>query len=182
MDSVKSPNIKWAERKDKLFVTIELNDVKDPKIELTDDNRLVFTGAADNKTYKLDLELFGECSKEESKWTLNTRNIFLKIQKKTSGPYWSYLNKDKKKYNFIHVDWNLYIEEDEEDEQQGGMDGGFPGMMGGNNFMDMMGGGMGGMGDMGMDMDPNDLDEDDLPNEGEKDNKDLDDLDKPSEV
>ena len=42
MSTTLTPNIKWAERKDKLFVTIELSDVKDPVINLTDDNRLTF--------------------------------------------------------------------------------------------------------------------------------------------
>ena len=57
----------------------------------------------EGKTYSIDLELFGEVVKSESKWTLDTRNIFLDIKKKTKGPYWNYLNKDKKKHNFIHL-------------------------------------------------------------------------------
>ena len=49
MNTSDHPNLKWAERKDKVFVTIELNDVKDPKIELTDDNRLKFSGSSNGK-------------------------------------------------------------------------------------------------------------------------------------
>jgi cytosolic prostaglandin-E synthase len=167
MNTTHSPNIKWAERKDKLYVTIELNDVKNPTINLTEDNRIVFSGSSQDKEYALDLELFGEINRADSKWTLDTRNIFLNIKKAKKGTYWNYINKDKKKYNYIHVDWNLYIEEDDEDvapEQ-----GGFPGMGGmGNNFMDMQN--MGGMGDMmgGEDM----MDEDDVKEDG------LGDLDK----
>ena len=69
------------------------------------------------------------------------------IKKKSKGAYWNFLTKDKKKHNFIHIDWNMYVDEDEEDEgNKGGDFGGFPGMGGGNNFMDMMGQqGMGGM-------------------------------------
>ena len=74
------------------------------------------SGNANNISYAFDLELFSDVIKEESKWTLNTRNIFLKIKKKTSGPFWNYLTKDKKKHNFIGVDWMLYCEEDEEEE------------------------------------------------------------------
>ena len=60
----------------------------------------------------------------------------MNIKKKTKGPYWNYLNKDKKKHHYIHVDWNLYIDEDEEDQKPNDM--GFPGMGGmGGNFMDM---------------------------------------------
>ena len=131
-----NPNIKWAERKDKLFVTIDLDEVKNPFIDITEDNHLIFKGSSNGKEYSLDLELMGEVNKEESKWTVDTRNIFLKIQKKTKGSYWNYINKDKKKYNFIHVDWYLYVDEDEEDEKP---EFNFPGMDGGNNFMDMGG-------------------------------------------
>jgi prostaglandin-E synthase len=150
-----TPNIKWAERKDKLFVTIDLDDVKEPKIDISDNNHLLFSGVSNGKEYKLDLELYGEVDKAQSKWTIDTRNIFLKIIKKTKGPYWNYINKDKKKYNYIHIDWNQYVDEDEEDEKP---EFNFPGMDGGN-FMDMGG---------------------DVPDEDDEDpNKEkLDDLDK----
>lgn len=165
------PTIKWAERKDKLYVTIELTDVKDPKIDITDDNVLKFNGTSDGKAYSLELPLFGEVNKEESKWTLDTRNIFLNIHKKTKGAHWNFINKDKKKYNHIKVDWQLYIDEDEEDEQANANMGGFPGMMGGNNFMNM--------GDM---MQHEDVDEDDIKDEEDNKEDKLDDLDKPNEA
>jgi|JI9StandDraft_1071089.scaffolds.fasta_scaffold67399_3 hypothetical protein len=183
MEGELRPNIKWAERKDRLFVTIELNEVKDPKIELTEDNRLKFSGASEGKNYSLDLELYKDVNVAESKWNLNARNIFLNIKKKEKGPYWNYINKDKVKHKYIHPDWNMYIDEDEEDEKKdmgmGGM-GGFPGFGGGNNFMnfgDM--GGMGGMSGMdGMGMGGDEMDEDDVNEKKEG----LDDLDKQEEL
>jgi cytosolic prostaglandin-E synthase len=158
-----TPNIKWAERKDKLFVTIQLDEVKDTKIDILDENVLYFSGVSAGKSYELKLELFDAVDKSESKWTLDTRNIFLNIKKKTKGPYWNYINKDKKKYTYIHFDWALFIEEDEEDQ---GKDDNFGGM---GNFMNM--GDMGGMGD-------------DLPDEDDvepKKDEDLGDLDKDEE-
>ncbi len=47
--------VKWAQRKDSLYVTITLADVKDHKVELTD-RKLVFEGKSGDKLYKLDLE------------------------------------------------------------------------------------------------------------------------------
>lgn len=47
--------VKWAQRKDSLYVTIALADVKDYKVDLTD-RKLVFQGTSDGKLYKLDLE------------------------------------------------------------------------------------------------------------------------------
>jgi len=40
--SSKLPNIKWAERKDRLYITVQLEDAKDPKIEIVD-NQLRFS-------------------------------------------------------------------------------------------------------------------------------------------
>ena len=63
-----------------------------------------------------EIEFNDEVVKEESKYTLDSRNIFLKIKKKTSGPYWPRLTKDNVKYQWIQVDWAYYTEEDEEGE------------------------------------------------------------------
>ena len=60
--------------------------------------------------------MYDEISKDESKYTLESRNIFLNIKKKTPGPYWPRLLKDEKKHPWIEVDWMYYAEEDEEDE------------------------------------------------------------------
>ena len=39
--NTKIPNLKWAERKDLLFITIDVNEMKNPKIDLIE-NRLIF--------------------------------------------------------------------------------------------------------------------------------------------
>ena len=48
--------VKWAQRKDSLYVTIGLADVSDADVKLTQ-NKLVFTGKSGGKNYTLDLEL-----------------------------------------------------------------------------------------------------------------------------
>ena len=156
-----NPQLKWAERKDKVYITFDLIEVQDPQIDIVDGKLLKFSGSDKNHTYNLELELFEEISKEDSKYVFATRNIFLNLKKKETGPWWNRLTKATGKQNFINVDWNLYCDEDEEDEAkaapQGGQEMNFPGM------------GMEGMED---EMD----DEDDLPQENQTDN--LDDLDK----
>lgn len=47
--------VKWAQRKDSLYLTIPLADVKDHKIELGS-NKLTFTGISAGQSYTLDLE------------------------------------------------------------------------------------------------------------------------------
>ena len=110
------PILKWAQRKDKLFITICVVHSKKPIVDLTDGKRIKYQGTDGSVNYSFDIELYDEIVKDESKYTLDSRNIFLNLKKKTSGPYWPRLLKDEKKYHWIEVDWMYYAEEDEEDE------------------------------------------------------------------
>ena len=150
----KFPVIKWAQRKDRLFITIMVVHSKKPIVDLTDGKRIKYQGTDGTTNYAFDLELHDEIVKEESKYTLESRNIFLNLKKKTSGPYWPRLNKDGKKYHWIEVDWMYYAEEDEEDEAT-------QPIKPGQDFDDMP--------DMG------ELDDDDEPNPDNKEDKKEDD-------
>ena len=111
-----NPQLKWAQRKDKVYLTIDLVEVTDPKIDIVDGKVLKFSGSDKNHNYSLELEFFEEISKEESKYVFASRNIFLNLKKKVKGPYWERLTKSPAKLNFLNVDWNLYIDEDDEEE------------------------------------------------------------------
>ena len=144
------PILKWAQRKDRLFITISVVHSKKPIVDLTDGKRIKYQGTDGTVNYAFDIELYDEISKEESKYTLESRNIFLNLKKKTSGPYWPRLLKDEKKYHWIEVDWMYFAEEDEEDEATNPMKPG-------QGFDDMP--------DMG------EMDEDDEPNPPEEEKK-----------
>ena len=147
------PMIKWAQRKDRLFITISVVHSKKPIVDLTDGKRIKYQGTDGTVNFAFDIELYDEISKEESKYTLESRNIFLNLKKKTSGPYWPRLLKDEKKYHWIEVDWMYFAEEDEEDEATNPMKPG-------QGFDDMP--------DMG------EMDEDDEPNAADEEKKDED--------
>ena len=53
------PTVKWAQRKDKIFLTIELRDIKNDKIDLKE-KELVFEGSSDNNTYEAKLNFFSD--------------------------------------------------------------------------------------------------------------------------
>ena len=154
------PMLKWAQRKDRLFVTINVVHSKKPIVDLTDGKRIKYQGTDGTVNYAFDIELYDEISKEESKYTLESRNIFLNLKKKTSGPYWPRLLKDEKKYHWIEVDWMYFTEEDQEDEATN------PNKPG-QGFDDMP--------DMG------EMDEDDEPNPPEDNNEEKKEEDKKEE-
>jgi prostaglandin-E synthase len=120
-----NPHVKWAQRKDRLYITIEVENLKSPILELSNEGRISFKylfilkirGTADDVNYVFDLTFYGEISKEDSKISLENRNIFLEIKKKTAGPHWPRLTKESGKLNYLHFDFAHFVEEDEEDEE-----------------------------------------------------------------
>jgi len=141
--------VKWAQRKDSIFVTIVLPDVTDETVELTGD-KLTFKGKSGGEDYDVELKFFAEVDpeKEGSKWAVGKRNILFHIMKKEEeGDSWTRLLEDKKleKTN-VKVDWDKYVDSDEETE---GFDTSAMGGGGGMDFANMMGGGGGGPPGMG---------------------------------
>lgn len=143
-----SPSTKWAQRKDKVFLTIELEDCQTPEIKL-DTQTLHFSakGGKEQKNYSLELEFFKEVVPEESKQRVTAREITFNIVKKEEGPYWPRLHKEGKKPSYLHTDFNKWKDEDDSEGEDLGMDDNFEAMM-----SQMGGAGAGGQG-----FDPGDL-------------------------
>jgi len=117
-----TPDFYWAQRKDKLFLTIDVPNVdkNQVSIELTDDGKLSFKGRGgelhEKADYELHLELLHPIKAEESKYSVTARNIRFVIMKKESGSYWERLLKQPGKNIHCKVDWEHWKDEDSEDE------------------------------------------------------------------
>lgn len=100
----------WAQRKDKLYLTIDVQDVASPKVDLTNDGghgKLSFRGSAGGNDYALDVTFNKEINPEESKISATARHIFMVVAKSGSGPYWPRLTKDSSKGDtHIKCDWD----------------------------------------------------------------------------
>lgn len=166
-----------------MYITIALPDVKDETINLTDEE-LHFKGTSEDKLYEVNIKFFKpiDSKNPDSTYKVLPRSVQMHVMKVTKDEdekdddeeeFWPRLLEDKTlEKNQVKIDWDRYVDEDEEDEAggfdtsalEGGMGmGGMPGMggMGGMPGMEGMGGmpGMGGMGGMpgmegmgGMDM------------------------------
>lgn len=62
-DKVYTPNVKWAQRKDAVFLTVEIRDIKNEKITLTETS-LTFDAESDQKHFHLNLEFYAEVNKD----------------------------------------------------------------------------------------------------------------------
>ncbi|KAL2323643.1 hypothetical protein Fmac_028022 [Flemingia macrophylla] len=88
------PEVKWAQRLDKVYVTVQLPDSKNAKVELTPGGVFTFFANAGSQEhlYELKLELFDKVNAEESKINVGVRSIFCVVQKAEIG-WWKRLLK-----------------------------------------------------------------------------------------
>lgn len=148
------PNVLWAQRQDKLYLTIEVDGCKDVSIKF-EDNTLHFSGMSGLKVnYDFTIEFFNQIDPEKSKYAVSSRHIPMVIVKKDgSGPYWPRLLKDKTKVHWLKTDFEKWRDEDDSEGEEsnskdmqfenmmnmGDYANGMPGMPGGDD--DEFGGG-----------------------------------------
>jgi len=164
------PNVLWAQRDDYIWLTVDVPNADDLKVDLTATN-LAFSCKADGKEYKFEIEFFKPISKSESKF-LKHRLVDFALKKEVAEE-WPRLIKENKKLSWIKVDWSKWADSDAEDEPAGfdmSSMGGF-----GDLGMGAEMAGLGGMGNLGADFSDfqeGDSDDDDalpeLPEDDEK--------------
>ncbi|KAI4341686.1 hypothetical protein MLD38_026380 [Melastoma candidum] len=156
------PEVKWAQRVDKVYLTVVLADCKDAKINLDPEGVFNFSGKAgsDNNLYEIKLELFDKVNVEESKINIGVRNIFCILEKAEKVWWKKLLRGDGKPPHYVKVDWDKWVDEDEDsgtgDLDLGGMDFSKFGGMGGDMDFSKFGGMGGDMGEMGDDFEDSD--------------------------
>ena len=98
-------------------------DVKEETIELADES-LKFTGTSENKEYALDIVFLKPVDAEGSTYKVLPRSVQMHVMKKEKKDkdedeeeFWPRLLKDKAlEKNQVKVDWDRYVDEDEEEE------------------------------------------------------------------
>lgn len=108
----------WAQRHDTVFLTFEVFEVKNEKVDIKADG-VSFAGVrgSDDAKFAVDLQLYGPIDPEASKVSVGHREVSLILKKTESGPYWPRLLKSTQKMHFIHTDFSKWKDEDEEDEE-----------------------------------------------------------------
>lgn len=154
------PPVLWAQRTNCVFMTICLEDCKNPDIKI-ENNKILFhgIGGTEKKNHEFELVLYNEIDPEKSAAFVKDRNIELLIKKKEEGPFWPQLTKEKTKFHWLKVDFDKWKDEDDSEDEFGG---GQP-----NDLEEMMRqmGGLGGSGDKAS-LDDLDIGESDSDDEG----------------
>ena len=99
------------------MLTIDIRDIKNEKVDLQKDSlKLSFT--TENQNYEASVNFLEEINVAESKWNLlglHMQFIIAKANKDAS--YWTRLTKENHKFSNILVDWEKYVDEDEEQNE-----------------------------------------------------------------
>jgi len=151
-----TPIVYWAQNKDSLFLTVSVEDCKNPTIELKE-NTLFFkgSGGTEKKDYEVLMTFNKNIDPEKSNEHRSDREITFKLHKtKESAGFWPRLLKDSKKPHFLKTDFSKWKEEDDTDDE------------GTDDFnLDAMMSQMGGLQGGDAPFDPKDDDEDDSDDE-----------------
>ncbi|CAN0843688.1 Mogroside IE synthase [Linum grandiflorum] len=113
------PILKWAQRSDRIYITVELPDATNVKLNLEPEGRFTFSATQDGVAYDVDLELFDKVDIKESKYNIGVRSIVYVINK-AENKWWPRLIKQQGKAPvFLKVDWDKWVDEDDENESGG---------------------------------------------------------------
>jgi prostaglandin-E synthase len=152
--AVAIPPVLWAQRKDKIYLAIDLPEVKNEKVEL-DEKKLVFscTAGTPPKQYRVEIEFYKEVKPSESKWAVHGKQTeFIIVKKEAEKKYWPRLLKAEGKPRWLAADWSKWTDEDEENEKPNFDFGSFSGTS-------------------GLDAGDDDDSDDDMPMEDDEDDK-----------
>lgn len=151
----KPPLVLWAQRADRLFLTVEIEDCKNPTVTL-DKDKLYFKGKsdsirqeADHSEHEVTIEFYKPINVDESKHVVKARGTDFVIIKEEAA-WWPRLLKDSTKQHWLKVDFPKWKDEDDSDDESpaGGLGGG-GGQPDFSDLMQQFGSMSGGAGDMG---------------------------------
>ncbi|KQK13915.1 uncharacterized protein At3g03773 isoform X2 [Brachypodium distachyon] len=117
MPTTRQPEVLWAQRSEKVYLTISLPDAKDVVLKTEPQGIFSFSAIAHGESFSFTLELFDSILPEGSKTKtkVGSRNIICSIQKDKKC-WWKRLLKSEEKHPYIKVDWNKWCDEDEESD------------------------------------------------------------------
>ncbi|KAH9728574.1 Co-chaperone protein p23-2 [Citrus sinensis] len=109
------PEVLWAQRSDKVYLTISLPDAKDISVKCEPQGIFGFSAVGvQGELFDFSLELFGKTLPEKCKTKVGLRNIICSVQKEEKGWWKRLLKSEEKPAPYIKVDWNKWCDEDDE--------------------------------------------------------------------
>ncbi|KAH0723483.1 hypothetical protein AABB24_017818 [Solanum stoloniferum] len=121
----RQPEVLWAQRSEKVYLTISLPDAKDVSLKCDPDGVFNFSAIGVNgDSFSVTLQLYGNVIPERCKTNIGSRIILCSIQKEQRGWWPRILKSEEKPAPYLKVDWNKWCDEDDEeysDSDDGGV-------------------------------------------------------------
>ncbi|XP_056021528.1 very-long-chain (3R)-3-hydroxyacyl-CoA dehydratase 3-like [Ostrea edulis] len=115
-----TPFVYWGQKTDHVSLKIDLKDVVNPKVDLTEDG-LKFeadgTGIRGHNLYQLDIDFYHPVDPDKSRYRVLDRCVDFYIQKTGSGEVWPRLTNQKIKYPWLKIDFDKVAYEDESESE-----------------------------------------------------------------
>jgi len=180
-----NPAVRWAQRStganpshiyyNKVILTITVPGVEQDKYKVdVSDSGITFSASSASANYSFQLDFFAPVNGAESKFKHVGSDVEILIPKKDeTEEYWPRLSKEKGKLHYLSTDFDRWVDEDEQDEEEQAPAQGY-GDMPGMDFSALGGGmpGMGGFGGMDGMPDMSNFDMSNLPDLGGDDGDD----------
>ncbi|KAI3869634.1 hypothetical protein MKX03_011831 [Papaver bracteatum] len=113
------PEVLWAQRSDKVYLTVALPDAKNVTVKSETQGLVSFSAKGkEGEKFDFSLELYGTINPEGCKTNIGLRNIICSIQKEQKSWWKRLLKSDAKPAPYIKVDWNKWCDEDEEESEE----------------------------------------------------------------
>lgn len=114
---MENPEILWAQNREKIFITINADNIIEQNIEMEAD-LVNFQGKNSSKQYNVEIRLLKTIEPEESTWTIKPNCVTFTL-KKQPEVFWSKLT--TMRFNNIRVDWNKWDVMEDSDEESDDM-------------------------------------------------------------
>ncbi|XP_076901172.1 co-chaperone protein p23-2-like [Bidens hawaiensis] len=115
LGKISHPEVLWAQRADKVYLTIALTNAKDISVKCEPNGSFNFSAVGSkDEIVEFSLELYGKIQPEGCKTQMGLRNILCTVQKEEKGWWKRLLKSEKKPASYIKVDWNKWCDEDDE--------------------------------------------------------------------
>jgi prostaglandin-E synthase len=111
-----SCTIIWAQRKDRIFLTAEIEDLQIEQMNCQN-NQFTLKGANSLNRYELKLELFADLKWDDHKRVESSRHVEL-VLPKLEDKWWPRLLKSTSKVQWIKSDFDKWIDEEEANEAE----------------------------------------------------------------
>uniref|UniRef100_A0A7N0RI75 Co-chaperone protein p23 n=1 Tax=Kalanchoe fedtschenkoi TaxID=63787 RepID=A0A7N0RI75_KALFE len=116
MCSIRTSEVLWAQRSDKVYLTVALPDAKDISVTHEPEGKFSFSAkSVQGESVGFSFELFEKIVPEGCKTKVGSRNIVCSVQKAEEGWWKRLLKLEGKPAPYIKVDWNKWRDEDDED-------------------------------------------------------------------